>query len=203
MVQTIYANDYYSYNKELKMYEESGGKIPIINSVLLVQRLHGHSVDGAKSWLRDRAVEMEAEYLRRKNHFLECDRSVEVSPAVLRYLDHNEQFATGQVIWLMYSYRHNAPGGEGYRQYFAKRVKEGAVFFDDCTESKEILTGGHTVLVDKSVRVLSLSRGAWAFIRNLLSPTNFPFCLALCLGALGLSSSRWSLPCQINHNGQV
>ncbi|KAJ5966240.1 hypothetical protein N7481_012954 [Penicillium waksmanii] len=84
---------------------------------------------------------MDAEYHRRKKAYFEANADKGISPTLVRYLDCLEQYATGHVVWCLNSYRHNFPGGDGYRSYFAKRVAEGAIFWDNAGQSKNILTG--------------------------------------------------------------
>ncbi|KAJ5455794.1 uncharacterized protein N7458_004058 [Penicillium daleae] len=143
--QGVYSNDYYSWFKELRAHQESGGKIPIINSVKLLQRLEGLSVEEARARLREKSLEMEAEYHRRKKEYFEANADKGISPALVRYLDYHEQYATGHVIWCLNSYRNNSPGGDEYRAYYAKRVAEGAIFWDNPSQSEDILTDGYQV----------------------------------------------------------
>ncbi|KAI9926046.1 hypothetical protein MW887_004505 [Aspergillus wentii] len=110
----VYCNDYHSWDKELKAHEDSDGKIPIINAVVILQRLHGLSVDEAKVYLKNKCFELDREYHRRKEKFITTTEDG-ISPSVLRLLDHCEQTTTGHTMWVMQSYRHKAPGGDGYR----------------------------------------------------------------------------------------
>jgi hypothetical protein len=141
-VHGVYSNDYYSWFKEVKAHEESGGKIPIINSVKLLQRLEGITVEEARAQLREKSFEMDAEYHRRKKKYFEMNAEKDISPAVIRFLDYHEQYATGHAVWCMKSYRHNSPGGMEHREYYAKRVREGAMFWDNPEQSNDVLTDG-------------------------------------------------------------
>jgi hypothetical protein len=53
--------------------------------------------------------------------------------------------ATGFAIWNMTTYRHHIPPAVSYREYYAKRCSEGALWFDNSTQSKDLLTGGFGV----------------------------------------------------------
>lgn len=141
----IYSNDYYSWFKELKAHQESGGKVPIVNSVKLLQRLEGLSVEEARARLRAKSLEMDAEYRRRKKEYFEANVDQGISPTLVRYLEYHEQYATGHVIWCLHSYRHNSPGGDEHRAYYAKRVAEGAIFWDNPSQSEDVLTDGYQV----------------------------------------------------------
>lgn len=140
---SVYSNDYYSWFKELRAHQESG--VPIINSVKLLERLEGLSVEEARAQLRQKSLEMDTEYHRRKKEYFETNAAKGISPTLVRFLDYHGQYATGHVVWCMKSYRHNSPGGHEHRAYYAKRVAEGAIFWDTPWQSENLLTGGYQV----------------------------------------------------------
>jgi hypothetical protein len=142
-----YVFDYFTWDKELRVSKEMGSQVPIINAIPLLERLHGLSVPDAKSWLRDKCLEFEKEYLRRKDDFLQTHADASISLDLRRWFSCQEAIATGFNIWNMTTYRHR-PSSEsqaGYGEYYARRCSEGALWFDTVSESEYLLTGGSEV----------------------------------------------------------
>lgn len=119
----------------------------IINGVPVLMRLHNISADDAKKWLKQRCLDYEKEYLRRKDAFLH-ERAEELVPDMRKWFDCQEAIATGFAIWCTTAFRHFPAlpvEAEGYGEYYAKRSREGAVYFSESTESEKLLSGGFEI----------------------------------------------------------
>ena len=75
-----YTFDHFTWEKEVRAAAKHGGDRPIVNGVPLLGRLHGLSVENAKMWLRDRCLEFEQNYIRRKEDFLKTRAAASISP---------------------------------------------------------------------------------------------------------------------------
>ena len=148
--------DYFTWEKELKDAKKPhmAGR-NIINGVPVLMRLHGISADEAKKWLKQRCLQYEKEYLGLRDAFLnqraegeEEKEKVSLTPDLRRWFDCQEAIATGFAIWCSTAFRHfpaRHEQGEGYRAYYEKRLGEGAVYLEECTESEKLLSGGFEV----------------------------------------------------------
>ncbi|KAH9990458.1 isoprenoid synthase domain-containing protein [Xylariaceae sp. FL0662B] len=132
-----YMHDYHTWDWEVRIATSRRGEV--INAVPLLERLHGLSLEAAKDWLKDRCFEFEKEYLRRKAAFLAEHTAASLSDDVRRWFYAQEAVATGFAIWCPLAYRHATPSENKYKEYYANRLKEGAEWFDTCTESQELL----------------------------------------------------------------
>ena len=130
-VHGVFVNDYFSWPKEAKAYEESGGKIPIRNAVDLQMRWSGMNAEEAQLAIKRKCWQINEEYaFLKKEHFrLHKDT---ITPTTRRWLALYELMEAGNITWSMTSWRHNSPGGHGYRAYYEKRCREGAVFSEYC-----------------------------------------------------------------------
>lgn len=138
--------DYNTWVKELKIAANHAGKDHnIINSVALLQRLHGLSVDEAKTWIKKKCFECEEEYLSLKRAYLSNNPELSLPEDVRKWFDCQEAIATGFAIWCATTYRHHPPHEVGYHQYYAKRLREGAEWFDNVTDSERLMPGGYEV----------------------------------------------------------
>ncbi|GLI77858.1 hypothetical protein PoHVEF18_006154 [Penicillium ochrochloron] len=137
-----FVNDYLSWEKEIKQYEMSDGKMPLVNAVALLMRWHGQSVTEAKESLRQTCLDLDSEYFRLKKEYFKVHGDT-MSSNLRRWFDLFEVVISGNLWWLMMSYRHDiSPDGSGYRDYYNKRCSEGAIWPDDCTQTEGVLSGG-------------------------------------------------------------
>jgi Terpene synthase family 2, C-terminal metal binding len=141
--------DHYTWEKDLKIAASHGGGRNIINGIALLKRLHGLDVDAAKQWLKERCFEFEKDYLHRKAEYFANHPPASVPADLRRWFDCQEAIATGFAIWCATTYRHHPPYGAGYQAYYTKRLGEGALWFDDVTQSDSLMTGGFEVLLKK------------------------------------------------------
>ena len=137
--------DYYTWEKELREAEKHKRDRNTVNAVPLLARLQGLSIADAKTWLKNRCLEFEKEYIRRKDDFFKKHAEAELAPDLRRWFDCQEGVATGFAIWCSTTFRHHPPYGDGYRAYYDKRNSEGASWLNDSTESEALLTGGFEV----------------------------------------------------------
>lgn len=137
-----YVYDFYMWEKELRTAAKFGTEQAIVSGIPLLKRLHGLSVEDAKAWLRNKCLEFEQEYLHRKDEFFKTHTVASLSGDLLKWFDCQEAIATGFAIWCTSSYRHHPPFEVGYQEYFEKRCKEGALWFDNCAQSESLMTGG-------------------------------------------------------------
>ncbi|EIT78089.1 isoprenoid synthase domain-containing protein [Aspergillus flavus] len=142
---SCYVYDYYHYDKEAEIHSTYGKGRSMINSIPLLNRLKGLSVEEAKAWLKQRCFELEKEYLQRKEDYF-SENPVEAVPVDLRrWFLSQEDLATGFAIWCATTYHNHPPFGEGYAAPYEKRRKEGALWFEKVTESDQLMTGGFEV----------------------------------------------------------
>jgi len=143
---SCYVYDYYRYDKEADIHSTYGMGRNMINSVPLLHRLKGLSVDEAKNWLKQRCFELEKEYLHRRDDYFK-ENSVEAVPEDLRrWFLAQEDLATGFAIWCATTYHNHPPFGEGYAAPYKKRRNEGAVWFDNVADDADkLMTGGFEV----------------------------------------------------------
>ncbi|CEJ61389.1 hypothetical protein PMG11_09924 [Penicillium brasilianum] len=137
-----YVNDYLSWEKELRHFEMSGGRVPLVNAVSLIMRWSGVSAATAKESLRQTCLNLDSEYFRLKKEYFRIHEDT-MSASLRRWFDLFETIIAGNVWWLMMSYRHDiSSDGSGYRDYYNKRCNEGAIWLEDCTKSEGFLSGG-------------------------------------------------------------
>lgn len=137
-----FVNDYLSWEKEIKQYEMSDGKMPLVNAVALLMQWNGQSAAEAKELLRQTCLDLDSEYFRLKEEYFKVHGD-KISSNLRRWFDLFEVVISGNLWWLMMSYRHDiSPDGSGYRDYYNKRCSEGAIWLDDCTQAEGVLSGG-------------------------------------------------------------
>ncbi|KND87313.1 Fusicoccadiene synthase [Tolypocladium ophioglossoides CBS 100239] len=138
-IHSCCAYDHYTWEKEVKVSASHGKGRNIINGIALLNRLHGLSVDEAKEWLKRKCLESEEEYLGLKEAYLSKNPEESLPEDLRRWFDCQEAIATGFAIWCATTYRHHPPHEAGYHQYYAKRLQEGAVWFDNATDSETLM----------------------------------------------------------------
>ncbi|KAJ5160938.1 isoprenoid synthase domain-containing protein [Penicillium canariense] len=144
-IHSCYVYDYYHYDKEAEIHSTYGKGRSMINAVPLLHRLKGLSVEEAKAWLKQRCLELEKEYLHRKEDYFSENPPETVPVDLRRWFLSQEDLATGFAIWCATTYHNHPPFGEGYAAPYEKRRSEGALWFENVTESDKLMTGGFEV----------------------------------------------------------
>jgi hypothetical protein len=129
-------NDYYSWEKEKKAKQDKG--LLIINSVALLMRQNSLSETEAKEYVKKKCLELDIEYSRLKEEYLAA-HGQNISPTLRRWIGLVEIAEAGWTIYQMYASRYHSIGGHLYRERFELRTKQGRKWFDNCSQSKDIL----------------------------------------------------------------
>ncbi|XP_044719004.1 uncharacterized protein HRG_07569 [Hirsutella rhossiliensis] len=93
----------------------------------------------AKGTIKAKVVELDEQYHASKGMFFQ-QQAVDLSPSVVASFDILEAMAAGNLLWGMSSPRYDLSAKNPYAEYYRLRNDGGAHFFDDCTESDEIIS---------------------------------------------------------------
>jgi hypothetical protein len=128
-------NDYFSWEKEYANEPHH-----LMNAVALHMRWYTLSAEDAKSAVKDKIIELEDRYLELKEEYLRTTCGLESSGNLMRWFDTAEVMVAGNMLFHMSSPRYHASLKSEYMDYFTARHKAGFQFFEDCTQSKNIIS---------------------------------------------------------------
>lgn len=100
----------------------------LVNAIVLLQKWNGMSIEEAKEVLRSKAIEEGQRYQQLKEEYIRSQGG-QLSPTMEWWFYMVEALAAAGEMWHAFSYRHYAPNGTSYTDYYHKRVVEGAFKF--------------------------------------------------------------------------
>lgn len=129
-------NDFFSWEKEIAEFHKTNGDTPLINAVAFYMNWNSISAAEGKAAVKAKIEQLEEEYSNLKDAYI-AQHGDTTPPAVLRWFSIMEAVVSGNLIWSNLTPRYHVSNlkAHEYEEYYARRVKEGALFFDSCTES--------------------------------------------------------------------
>jgi hypothetical protein len=144
-------NDYFSWEKEIAEHIELNGANPLINSVAFYMKWDSLSATDAKAAVKAKIQQLEEEYSVLKAEYIACHGDKPPS-SVIRWFSIMEAVVAGNLIWSNFTPRYHVSSTKAheYEEYYARRIREGASFFDSCTESNAFIPSETATLPHES-----------------------------------------------------
>ena len=129
-------NDYFSWEKEIAEHIELNEATPLINSVAFYMKWDSLSATDAKAAVKAKIQQLEEEYSALKTEYI-ARHGDKTPSSVIRWFSIMEAVVAGNLIWSNFTPRYHVSNikAHEYEEYYARRIREGASFFDSCTES--------------------------------------------------------------------
>jgi hypothetical protein len=129
-------NDYFSWEKEIAEHIELKGTTPLINSVAFYMKWDSLSATDAKAAVKAKIQQLEENYSALKAEYI-ARHGDKAPSSVIRWFNVMEAVVAGNLIWSNFTPRYHVSNikAHEYEEYYSRRIREGASFFDSCTES--------------------------------------------------------------------